>query len=259
VGSPAGAIVWKNHVAVARTGRPRAIALAVVCSGLVLAGFSFRPEATGAEIVGWFAAMWGGFLLLIGPQWIRSDLRGDLPKLDLLRSYPLRGSAVVSAEVTASTLVLSSLQLGVLLVAYLAFLGNRVMEPTLSYRTAALAAAVAFLPGVNLLGLLIHNGAAILFPAWIAPATGRGGGVEALGQNMLAIIAYVMLLSVALVAPVGLGGGVFFLLADRIGWWAVVPGGAAALAVAAVEARTMIRWLGRAFERTDPAAAGVAR
>jgi hypothetical protein len=256
VGSPEGAIIWKNLVAVTRSGRPHAIAIAITCSGLALAALSFRPDPTLAEIAGWFAAMWAGFLLLIGPQWIRSDLRRDLPKLHLLRSYPLTGRAVVWAEVAASTLVLTLLQLGVLLVAYLAFLGNREMEPALGLRTAALGGALVLLPVVNLLGLLIHNGAALLFPAWIAPASG-GGGVEALGQNMLAIVAYVVLLSLSLLAPAGIGAGLFRLLQGELGWWAVAPSGIAALAAAAVEGRAMIRWLGRVFERTDPATAGV--
>lgn len=253
-GPPAGAIVWKNLVAVSRTGRPRWFSLALAAAGVILAGLSFRPTGALAELVGWFAAMWGGFLLAVGPQWVRSDLRGDLPKLDLLRSYPLPGHAVVAAEVAASTIVVTALQLGVLTVSYLAFLGNRTMEPDLATRTAALAAAFAFLPAVNLLGLLIHNGAAMLYPAWIGPAPGRPGGVEALGQNMLAIIGYVALLAVALLLPVASGAAVLAILRPGIGWWAAAPAAAAGLAVAAVEARLMIGWIGRAFERTDASA-----
>ena len=129
VGSQAGAILWKNLVGVWRTGRPRAVALGLIVAGALLAVLSFRTGSTVAEVVGWFAAMWAGFLLVIGPQWIRSDLRSDMPSLDLLRSYPLPGRSVIAGEVAASTLVVSALQLGVLTVAYLAFLGNRVMEP----------------------------------------------------------------------------------------------------------------------------------
>jgi hypothetical protein len=128
------------------------------------------------------------------------------------------------------------------------------MAPDLATRTAALAAAFAFLPAVNLLGLLIHNGAAMLYPAWIGPAPGRPGGVEALGQNMLAIIGYVALLAVALLLPVASGAAVLAILRPGVGWWAAAPAAAAGLAVAAVEARVMIGWIGRAFERTDASA-----
>ncbi len=258
VGSQAGAILWKNLVGVWRTGRPRAVALGLVVAGGMLAALSFRTGSTLAEIVGWFAAMWAGFLLVIGPQWIRSDLRSDMPSLDLLRSYPLPGRSVIAGEVAASTLVVSALQLGVLTVAYLAFLGNRVMEPGLALRTAALAAGFILLPVINLLGVLIHNAAVILYPAWLGLASGRPAGIEALGQNMLAIFAYLILLAGALVVPAGVGASVFFALESSIGWLpaaalAVLP----ALAVAVAEARLMIGWLGRAFERTDPSTAGI--
>lgn len=257
-GPPAGAILWKNLVAVTRTGRPRTVGLVLAGVGAVATVLSLQGSEILAEIVGWFAVIAGGFLLVIGPQWIRSDLRGDLSKLDLLRGYPITGTAVVVGEVAASTLVLSALQLAVLTVAWLAFLGNEVMEPDLGARTLALAAGALFLPPINLLGLLIHNGAAMLFPAWMAPPADRPGGVEALGQNMLAIIAYVVLLGLVLAPAVVAGAGMFLGLEPVMGPWAAVPGAGAALGTAAAEARILIRSIGRVFERTDAAAAGIA-
>ncbi|MBA3555619.1 MAG: hypothetical protein H0W29_12780, partial [Gemmatimonadales bacterium] len=256
VGPPAGAILWKNLVAVTRTGRPRGIAVTLAAGGIVVAALSFRSDDQVAEFVGWVAAMVGVFLFAVGPQWVRSDLRGDLSKLDLLRSYPIPARSLVAAEVASSTLVLSALQLGLLGLAYLAFLGNREMEPDLALRSAALAGASVLLPVVNLLGLLIHNGAAMLYPAWIAPASGGPGGVEALGQNMLALIAYLALLAATLLLPAAAGGAVFLGLAPEIGWWAAIPASAAALGIAAAEARVMIGWIGGVFERSDPATAG---
>src|SRR5439155_1724547 len=85
--------------------------------------------------------------LVLGPQWVRNDLRNDLLKLDLLRSYPLPGRAVVAAETAASTLVLTALQLALLVIAYLAFLGNATMEPDLRTRTAVVLASVVCLRG----------------------------------------------------------------------------------------------------------------
>jgi hypothetical protein len=48
---------------------------------------------------------------------------------------------------------------------------------------------LVLLPAVNGLGMLLHNGAALLLPGWTHIGTGRPGGVEALGQNMLVLIA----------------------------------------------------------------------
>jgi len=196
--------------------------------------------------------MWSGFLLVAGPQWIRNDLRGDLLKLDLLRSYPLRGASLVAAETASSALILTGLQLGLLLIAWVAFLADPLDVPALGVRTALLALALALLPAVNGLGMLLHNGAALLLPGWTHIGGGRPGGIEALGQNMLVLIGFAAILAVVLIPPAAAGAGLFLLLEPPLGYPATVPAVAAALGVAAVEAMVMVRWLGGVFERLDP-------
>jgi putative ABC exporter len=258
LGWPAQAILWKNLLAVVRTRRARNTAAALAVAGVLAGLLSFDAGGSAADVAGWLATTWAGLSVVIGPQWIRNDLRSDLLKLDLLRSYPLAGRAVIAAETAASTVVLTALQIGLLLVAYFAFLGNANMYPSLGLRTLALATAVACLPGINYLGLLIQNGAALLFPAWIQLGSGRPGGVEALGQNMLIIVAYSALLAVGLSLPGMLALLAFALLRDSVGWWAIVPGVAVLLAGLAVEVAALLRWLGGVFESTDPAGAEIA-
>jgi hypothetical protein len=258
VGWPAGALLWKNLLAVVRTRRARNTAAAFLAGALVAGLLSFSRSGAIAEVVGWLAATWGALTIVIGPQWIRNDLRSDLLKLDLLRSYPLAGRAVVAAETAASTLVLTALQTGLLLVAYFAFLGNANMEPPLAMRSVTLVIALTCLPGINYLGMLIQNGAALLFPAWVHLGSGRPGGVEALGQNMLMIVAYAAVLGLALAAPGALGLLVFTVAREGLGWWALAPGVATLGLGIAVEAAALLRWLGGVFESTDPAAAEIA-
>jgi len=256
-GWPAGAILWKNLVAVTRTQRVRNVALALAIGAVIVTALSFKPEGTLAEIAGWFAVTWAGAMTVIGPQWVRNDLRSDLLKLDMLRSYPLRGWSVVIAEVGASALVLTLIQLSLLVIGYLAFLGNQSMVPALDERTLLLFAAFVFLPGINLLGMIIQNGAALLFPAWVRLGSGRPAGVEALGQNMLMMVVFVALLAVTLLLPVAIGGGAFLLLHRAIDGWAALPATVLVLGTIAFEAALLVDWLGRLFERTDPAAAGI--
>ena len=256
-GWPAGAILWKNLVAVTRTQRVRNVALALAVGAVIVTALSFQPEGTLAEIAGWFAVTWAGAMTVIGPQWVRNDLRSDLLKLDMLRSYPLRGWSVVIAEVGASALVLTVIQLSLLVIGYLAFLGNQSMTPALDERTLLLFAAFAFLPGINLLGMIIQNGAALLYPAWVRLGSGRPAGVEALGQNMLMMVVFVALLAVTLLLPVAIGGGAFLLLHRAINGWAALPATVLALGTMAFEAALLVDWLGRLFERTDPAEAGI--
>lgn len=258
LGWPGGAILWKNLVAVVRTRRTRTVAAALMVGAAAAAVLSLNASRDFAEIVGWFAATWAALALVLGPQWIRNDLRNDLPKLDLLRSYPLPGFAVIAAEAAASTLVVTALQIGLLLIAYLAFLGTPTLEPDLHTRTVILLLSVVCLPGVNYLGMLIQNGAALMFPAWVHVGTGRPGGVEVLGQNMLMIIAYCAALAVLLAAPALMAGLLFELLTDHLGWWAAAPAAVTLLGAITAEAMIVLRWLGRVFEATDPAEAGVA-
>jgi len=257
VGWRAGAILWKNLIALLRIRRTRSAALAVVVGGAVAALLSIRGQSTLADIAGWLALTWAGVMLIVGPQWVRNDLRGDLSKLDLLRSYPLRGSSIIQAEVAASALALTLVQLGLLLVAYLAFIKDDTLRFDLAERTLLLGVAVVYLPLINYVGLLIHNAAAILFPAWVHLGVGRPGGVEALGQNMLMIIAFTILLAATLAVPASLGGSVAVLLQPFIGNWGLIPGTVVLLGTLAIEALLIVRWLGRVFESTDPASAGL--
>jgi len=252
-GWPGGAILWKNVVAVTRARRLRSTTVALLVVAAAVTALSLGPGAAMAEIAGWLAAMWAGFMLVVGPQWVRNDLRGDLLKLDLLRSYPLPGATVVAAEAAASTLILTLIQLALLLVAFLAFVGNDTLEPDLRQRALLLGAAVLCLPGVNFAGMLIQNGAAILYPAWVHLGSGRPGGIEALGQNMLMLVAFVALLAAVLLPAAVIGGGAYLLLRPAIAGWAVGPGMVLGLAALAFECALIVNWLGGVFERTEPA------
>jgi len=249
-----GAIVWKNLLAAVRFRRVRGGAIALGLAAVLLAVLSFYGEGTLAELAGWFTLTWAGVVLVVGPQWVRNDLRSDLLMLDLLRAYPLRGSTVVSAEVMASASVLTALQLSLLLLTFLAFLGNQTLEPGLGARSALFLGALVSLPLLNFHSVLIQNGAALLFPAWVPLGRDRAGGVEALGQSMLLIIGSAVLLSAILLLPLAAGGAVFLVLRTHLGLWSLIPAVPAAAGLLVLEGAVIVRWLGRIFERTEPGA-----
>jgi hypothetical protein len=252
-GWPAGALLWKNLVAVRRAGRVRSVATGMAVAAVALVGLSLGDgNGTLLEIVGWMTVIWAGFLFVLGPQWIRNDLRTDLARLAVLRSYPLRGAAVVGAEAAGSTAVLTALQLGLVALGWIAFWGGGVDEPPTVVRTALLAGAVVLLPGVNFLAMLIQNGAAILLPGWVNPGSDRPIGVEALGHNMLIISGFLLVLAALLAAPAAAAAALLFGLRS-LGWWAAVPAAVAALVLMALEARVLLARLGRVYEATDPA------
>ena len=254
-GWPAGALLWKNLVAVLRAGRVRSVTIGILVAAAALVGLSLAGgSATLLEIAGWMAAMWAGFLFVLGPQWIRNDLRTDLARLAVLRSYPVRGAAVVGAETAGSTVLLTALQLGLLALAWLGFWGGKVTDPPRETQTAVLLGAVVLLPGINYLAMLIQNGAVILLPGWVNPGADRPIGVEALGHNMLIMSGFLLLLATLLLLPAAAALAIFTAL-EGLGWWPALPAALAALAalaLMALEARVVLTRLGRVFEATDP-------
>jgi len=254
-GSPAVALLWKNLAAVFRRRRVRNVAIGygVLAAGIAAASLAgARGLAHGA---GALALTWTGFALLLGPQWVRNDLRRDLRQLELLRSYPLRGRSVVAAEAAASTVSLTLIQLGLLTAAWLAFVGERGGDTTLGERTLLLAGALIVLPPVNYVALLLQNGAALLYPAWMSAIGDGAGGLEALGQNLLATTGFALLLAVVLVPPAGVG--VLLVYAGGAGPVAIVAAGAAGLGVLAVEAMLLARALGAVYDGADASAPGI--
>ena len=256
-GWPAGAIFWKSLVSVVRVRPVRGLLITGLAAGAALALLSFGSGTPVAEIIGALALIWAVLMLLVGPQWIRNDLRDDMPSFDLLRSYPVRGRSVIAAEVAGSALVLTAIQLGLLAFAYLAFLGNNDMLLTLQERSLVLLAAAVYLPPVNYLSMLIQNGGALFFPAWVRSGPERAGGVEALGQNMVLIVAHAGLLAILITVPLAAAAGVHLVLQPAIGGWAEVPGGVTAVAILVFESWMIVGWLGGVLDGTDPAAVAV--
>ncbi len=271
VGPPAVALVWKNLVAAARAvALARVLAMYAVVAAGVLVVAARTPRL--AELAGVVAGVWGAMLVFAGPTWVRVDLRHDLVHLPFLRAAPLSGRAVVAAEVAASVLALTGLQLAAFALLLAASFGARDgFGFTAAERLAGTLALTLALPGVNAALLTVHNAAALLFPAWVrAPAAGPRG-IESMGQNLVLTVLTVAAATVVL-APAALAGAAVWWgigrlaggAADAAGawgasgaWeaWALAPAALVATAVSLAVLAPVVAWLGGVFDRTDPPAA----
>ncbi|HET8622987.1 MAG TPA: putative ABC exporter domain-containing protein [Gemmatimonadales bacterium] len=254
-GRPATALVWKNLATVFRQRRIGFILLSytALLGGLAVASLAGERGITrGAAAL---AVTWGGFSVLLGPQWVRNDLRRDLRQLDVLRSFPLPGRAVIAAEAAASTVSLSLIQYGLLGAAWIALIQEPSGGLTLAQRTGALAAVIVLLPLLNFVALLLQNGAALLFPAWMSAVGDGAGGLEALGQNLLATVVFALLLVLLLTPPAAIG--LVAMHAVGRGPLGAAAGTLAGTVVFAWEAAWLTRWLGKIYDRTDASAPGV--
>jgi ABC-2 type transport system permease protein len=253
-GHPAIAIIWKNVLAYTRT--LRLATFVILLAGVAVIGGALYSEVSDVGELAAIAQILTGIpllmLVLLGPGFVRADLRQDLLQLDQLRSYPLRGWAVVAAEIAGTTLILTAMQyallaLGVLLASY----DPNTPVPVVP---AALIALIA-LPIVNAITVTIANGMALLFPGWARLGDGRATGVEAMGQNVLALSVSLIVTMVALILPMLAA----LLVAGVAGAsprhapnaWAFVAAAPAGALVACGELWLVLRWLGRVFARTD--------
>ncbi|MDQ2768321.1 MAG: hypothetical protein M3Y30_14350, partial [Gemmatimonadota bacterium] len=253
-GHPAIAIVWKNVLAYTRA--LRLTTLAILVCGVAVIGTAVYSEVGDwsdlAQIGEVLCAIPIVMLVILGPGFVRADLRQDLLQLDQLRSYPLRGSTIVAAEVASTTIILTAIQY--LLLASAAFLASFDVQAPVPVAPAVLIALVA-LPTLNAIALTVANGAALLFPGWVRLGDGRAAGIEAMGQNVLAIFVSLIITLAAMIPPlfaaVVIAGAVSAVTSHAMNVWSFVPAAPVGALVVAGELWLVIRWLGRVFARTD--------
>jgi len=260
-GHPAVALLWKNLTLATRQLRlSLLVTLAVVFGVAWLLMWRVTGErADAAALAMSVAFLIAAIAIVAGALAVRYDLRADLEKLDLLRSYPLTGREVVGAEIAASALVLTVVQL-VLIAVGLGFL--TVAYPNLEPRWAPAAAgagALLLLPPLNLLLVGAQNALALLFPAWTRLGVERPGGVEQMGALVLTLVAMVVVLALTLLPAALFGGVVGFRLIAGLGTVAWLLAGLSGGVVLWVQVALLVAFLGRRYDALDPVEAGLLR
>ena len=253
-GAPWVAIVWKNYLYLQRVGMLRTIVGFPLVLSTIAVGFAGRSEL--AEVMVMTTAIAVVFVVAIfGPMSMRSDLRGELARLPLLKTMPLRGREIVLAEIVGTALPTAILQYLLILSAMLALSFMPDKAPPTSIGLGVLLGAPVLLLGMNLANFTIHNGMALLFPAWVRTGEAGTAGVETIGQGMLTIIITVFLLSVLLLLPAAVGAIMYF-------YWRSLPLVALAFtgmiggALLAGESYGLMHLLGGSLERLEPSQVG---
>ncbi len=147
-------------------------------------------------------------ILLEAPSMVRNDFRADLVRMEDLKTLPIRASRMVVGQVSTPVLILT-------LVSWIA-LGCLAAVIHTEYEMIA-TAAVLVLP-LNLILILIENLAFLWFP--FRPIPSNSIDIQAMGRQMLLLIAKGLSLSVAATFAGGAGAFVYFLLGRN--WVATV-------------------------------------
>jgi hypothetical protein len=258
-GRPERALLWKNLVAFVRGLRQNTVFLVLVAVPMAIAAVLVGAESgeRAATGIATGAIMLAAMVLVLGPLGIRNDLRQDLARIALLRTYPLRGRGIIGAEVASAAVVLTVAEMVLLLVAVIAF--------TYATPDAALAYALVYLlgvlvlPSLNALALVVQNGLALFFPEWMRVGAEGAGGIEFMGQHILRIVGSILLILAGLIPPALVGAAIAARLFPAIGARAAIPAAVAFIPALWIEVALVVLWLGDVFERTDPAEAGLAR
>jgi hypothetical protein len=250
-GSATGAILWKNMLCLRRTAQLR-VFIGPLAMAIALGVATSSAGADGAEILASSALAFAGMLLVFGGRLIRNDLRHDMQHLPLIKSLPVAPADIVLAEVASSSLPMAAMQFVLVAFAYVAAAASPNDPLGSDVRLAILIASPVALVALNGALLTIQNATAVLFPEWVRLGPVVSTGVEALGQNVLAMIANLISLAVGLVLPLGVAFGITSVFATfRAGPLAFAAIFASALLL--VETYLAIRAIGGSLGRAEPA------
>jgi len=190
---PPGAIVRRQAVSAWRTSRSWMLRLGL---GLGFYGFFLSRTAMGAAPILSSMAM---FLVILFPQMMRFDFRGDIDHLDDLKSLPISFRAVALAELAVPTALFALLALALALVGGVWF----------GLPVASLAMIALAIPPLALGVLALENFVFLLLPTRLF-VPGQGGAFFFSGRRMLLMILRLVLFTVG----GGVGAGV-----AAIAWW----------------------------------------
>jgi len=263
-GRPEVAIVWKNLISL---GRFRLGALLGLLAFLPLATFGAallsnaapfdlrHGLALAAVIVPTVAGVVAPNVAFAG----RYDLRRDLVQAELLKPWPLDPVRLVTAELTVPWgVTLVALSTGFLaglgIEAGLALSGP-VSDLVVPLPHFAMIGAVALLLAPPFVGLILvlQNAATVAFPAWFPAGEQKAVGLEQTGVRLVGVFGTLLVLGVAAIPSLLLGGGIVWLGREALGLgvWPVVA--AAASLPMWGEVWAGLHLLGSLFRRFDPA------
>jgi ABC-2 type transport system permease protein len=250
-GRPEIALAWKAAQQTLRiVDRRSAARLAAVLFSLSVAAVSIGRANGLAAILGAFSLVAVAFSVLMAPQALRIDMRQDLRHLEVLKTWPVKGSAIVLGELMWPGALLTAVAWTALALALV--LSTAIFTKTaLAMRVAAAVSAAILAPALIFAQFTIHNGVALMFPAWVQTGSQRTRGLDAMGQRLI-MLGGTWLLLIAMAVPGALAGGVvWFVLRRLIGAAAFVPAALVCASIIAVEVLAACEALGPAYDRLD--------
>jgi len=202
------AIIWKNLIALVRNSITWVVILVVMTVGMMgMAFWSARSTTEHAMylVFGGMLLFIAGFFPLVGPNVFANDLRLDMPRLEVLKSYPITGERLIAAEIAAPLVVISILEMMFASSASLLMAFGQHAFGEHPNRWLGMVGTPQFIVTVLLLTLpvcaiqlLIRNAVPVLFPGWAVRSKDEPRGFVMTGQRLVTLAGNILVLVVAL-------------------------------------------------------------
>ena len=140
------------------------------------------------------------FFPLFGPNVFSNDLRLDMPRLEVLKSYPISGERLIAAEIASPLLVISILEMLFATSASIMMGMGEANKFTKFVATPQFIVAVLLLTiPVCAVQLVIRNAIPVLFPAWAMRRKDEPRGFVMMGQRLVTLAGNLFVLAMALI------------------------------------------------------------
>ena len=196
----------------------------------------------------------GCWVLIAGPMLMRREVRLMMQRLDVVKTYPLRGWQVVLGEMLAPIVLITAIEW--LLLAVLAVAGATLTrEVGFTVLSSGLGVVGVGLLVPPVVGLMtgIPFAATLYFPSWMSAAGRAGSGLDAMGQRMIFAGGYLVVLAAALLLAALVAAMPYLIVLWMTGSQvaALAAGAVAASLILLGELATVVWWLGGRYERFD--------
>jgi ABC-2 type transport system permease protein len=250
---PEMAIYWKNLTAGLRISSPWLLIMLVFATYFL--GQALYTDQVPIRIMVASLALFMALLFpFLGSAVFTQDMRLDLPRIELLKSYPISGERLVAAEIAAPLTFVALTELMLLVVAsILIHLAEMPKQLAFFASPEFILIALIFATPICATQLLIRNAVPILLPGWATQAPDEQRGFAVMGQRLLMVAGNILVLGVALLpAALILVPGVVI----AHSWFGGSAMGIALVTVPAagllfVEVWLGIKFLGAQFETID--------
>ena len=250
------AFLWKSLIALGPFYRLRTWLIAAAVIVVVTTWLGRVPAYTGyLKAIGILSLILGAYLLVLGPLFMRQKIMVILDQLEMTKAYPLPGWQILAGELLTPAIVVTFLE-------WLFLLGAVMAGGTMSARSnlhlvlaggsGGAAGIVLLVPPLITLMMCLPLASLLYFPSWSKPAGSHHGGIEAVGQNMIVMFGYVLVLITALLPAAAVGGLAWFITNALVG-----PASAITLALVLAsgllvfETTAAVWWLGEKLDRFD--------